>query len=932
MSNAEQRAVRESTSIAGPGSAGANPLIATVSRLIPRSGIQFIDLRIDASALSATRGRFVEDDDPDHGPLLVPLVEQPDKDGIEWHPITDERLGPNQALWLSGHDALEPFLGSWIPLPYFRFLGRNEDGEPRFDVGPANWARLYVERPQKDLRDIKALKAVLAIDTQVDSRSRIEQSDYVAPNLDDVVFAPTFKLATDSIHLDDFLSAQWFDAWLTRLFTRYEADRGKDASKPAGHNDARTGDPITLERVARYLTLLNVLDIDTVMPQLQFVDVRSAHWRTRHTAVDLLLDIDSPDTEAAIIASGESASPDRGKSSEPLRIRDLSRPTLTHTGPFRTLAEFAAPNFGDDRSSMLSGRSNAFFWPSLVRVGTEGLRLSNAASAAPGQTGLHSLLRGLRQTAPLEGVWRFGHANGEAEEAGSMVSGLLLSHIAEDGAVIGACNVGDVVPAPALRPHFSPSSIISMFVAECLLHAIAQINDPNQVSANAQVQRLNRVLLTCPFSAPPDERELLKKRVEDALDLIWTAFGWTDDDAIAPPRPEVVLHLDAGLSAQVAFLHDEIQNRYAGSARQFVSLLGRSGNGKSNGLRIAALDISGHASSLSIVNYRLGAEGQLIPEAEMADRTDICGDSLTEAVTKAHILPAIATALEAAGHPNGVGLISRLGNSLGSEGVLLGRHFSARFLRKVLMPAASALIDVHQAMVGTIAGTSARRLTIDRLVRLGDGRMGPLDKKFESLAAAGGARNFRLGAVGVNLRSHEFSQTMSKHLRALLQRASEAIRLSGADVLILNGHYAELAEVKGLLHQQLPLAPHRIISMNSRVRDDAEDGDQADAAGTRMATLVRASQCSFGTNGQFNRIGAVASELKQIEPPRAGRAAFEKDTREGDDRAHFSAWDSDTAQALGDLSNEPAVSTGVLSLKPDATSTSEPDVVTEGAE
>ncbi|MFV0369190.1 MAG: virulence factor SrfB, partial [Hyphomicrobiaceae bacterium] len=126
---------------------GGNPLVAAVSRLVPHSGIQFIDIRIGTRPLSSTVGKFVEDLDPEDGCVLVPLVDQPDCDGVEWHPVTGERLAPAQTLWVSGYQALEPFLGTWLPLPYLRFAGRDADGEARFDNGPTNWIRVYIEPP-----------------------------------------------------------------------------------------------------------------------------------------------------------------------------------------------------------------------------------------------------------------------------------------------------------------------------------------------------------------------------------------------------------------------------------------------------------------------------------------------------------------------------------------------------------------------------------------------------------------------------------------------------------------------------------------------------------------------------------------------------------------------------------------------------------------
>ncbi len=46
------------------GAIGSHPLIASVARLVPFSGIQFIDVTIPTRTLAATVAKFVEDADP----------------------------------------------------------------------------------------------------------------------------------------------------------------------------------------------------------------------------------------------------------------------------------------------------------------------------------------------------------------------------------------------------------------------------------------------------------------------------------------------------------------------------------------------------------------------------------------------------------------------------------------------------------------------------------------------------------------------------------------------------------------------------------------------------------------------------------------------------------------------------------------------------
>ncbi len=867
MSNADLRAVRTNT-VSGTGMVGANPLVAAVSRLVPFSGIQFIDLVIQTASLSATAGKFIEEIDPEVGPLLIPLSERTDCNGVEWHPLTGEPLVPAQSLWISGFQALEPFLGSWIPLPYLRFLGRGEDGEPRYDKGPSNWVRLYLERPPEGLRNVDALKAVVAIDTQVDTLSRIDQRNYLLPNSDDVVFAPIFKLVSDAANVDAFLGSDWFDAWLRRLYAR--AEEGGAKKTAATSDSAQTQPDFTLEHVARYLSMLKVLDNAVEMPQLQFVDARSTHWRTRSSSVDVLLDIDTSETSAAIIPSGEGQSDDPQQEPETLRFRDLSHPTRAHEGSFPTVAEFCAPDFGDEHASLRSGRPDAFYWPSLVRVGAEGLRLSHASGAVPGQTGLAGLIGSLGDTKAHGDTWRFsaaGAAN-KFEEPGTMVAGPLLSHVAEDGRIItdGAEDL-----EPALRPHFSLSAILSMFIAECILHAMAQIGDCDRISTSGHLRTLKRVLITCQLSASSEERKQLKARVEQALDQIWTALGWNSDEVLTPNRPEVVLSMDSDLSSQIVYLHDEIQHCYCGGVRQFVSLVGRSGldkrNGGPPGLRVATLDLASRATTLCIIDYSMGKEGGLTPSIEVADRTTVAGDSLIEMVVNAHILPAIASALDVAGHADGAALLIRAIDASQNDKAKLARHFSARFMRQVLIPAATALIELHQTVSGRRQSAIVRRVSFSHLVRLGGGCMAPLDAKLEALAAGENARQFRLADVMIAYDAQDFSRTISQHFSEPVTRASEACHALRADLMLLSGRYADLAEVSSLIETILPLSPHRIVNMNAHMAASGTLASGLVGADPRLAILVGAATCNRGLGAPLDRIAVLAEDLRLASPP-----------------------------------------------------------------
>ena len=90
-----------------------------------------------------------------------------------------------------------------------------------------------------------------------------------------------------------------------------------------------------------------------------------------------------------------------------LPLRDLSRPWQSHAGVFASRIEFSRTVFGKDVYSRWSGRTNAFHWPSLARVGVEASRLSAEQSTGDAYTGLSSPMRYLWDDRASRNVWRF---------------------------------------------------------------------------------------------------------------------------------------------------------------------------------------------------------------------------------------------------------------------------------------------------------------------------------------------------------------------------------------------------------------------------------------------------------------------------------------------------------------------------------------------
>lgn len=813
-----------------------------LARLVPGSGLQFLDIEIPTGPLALNYGRFVEDVDADEAPVLIPLQQRPDQDDLDWHPVSNRSLAPDEALWLTGYNGLEPFLDAWVPLPYLRRLGGRPDEASAFDSGPANWCRVYIAQPATDLRQAASLAAVIAFDTRLDAGGRLDQDQYLAPNADDVRLASEFRLATDPTVLAPLLAEAWLDSWLAQRFAAYRARLAGGEAGRAAMSPGR----FRLEHTARYLSLLRVLEEVVRPPAVRFADTFAEARRSRSVGIDLAIDVGDDRTAALLIEQRAGHGGPDLAGAETLRLRDLSNPTVIHPGAFRTLGEFDRPDFGSVAASRLSGRPDAFYWPSLLRVGEEAGRLSMRTSAVPGLTGLGNLRAALGDKAVRSTVWRFSRDDTFGAEPGPFVAGELLSHVTEDGSVIGAAEGASV---PALRPRFSPTAVLSMFFAEIALQALSQINAPAAGAEEGEARHLQRIVVTCPAAATDAERRHLQSCAESGIALIWKAFGWGDTASAATPgKPRVSLGLDAGLSAQLLYLFDEVQGRFRGNARQFVGLT-RGADSTTAGvgsLTVASLDLAGGATGLAIVDYDLGREGAVHPQIVLADRSTIAGGSLIDSLVTAVILPAIAEALAASGHADADACIEALltgtGTPAGSTGAA-DRHLGERLLHRIVRPAATALMELYRDLPQGVPQHGLRLFSLPALVARGGGRLAPLDDRIEALAKAGGGRDFRMAKISIGLQPRAIARLFEEHLDGLVTRVAEVVRHYGCDLLLLTGPYAALDDVRRLLLLRLPLAPHRIVNLSERRLGlvGPLGDDQGDRTGLRLVPLIGAS-------------------------------------------------------------------------------------------
>ena len=515
---------------------------------------------------------------------------------------------------------------------------------------------------------------------------------------------------------------------------------------------------------------------------------------------------------------GEAATAELG-SAQMLRVRDLSQPHMVHEGPHPTVVEFDLQPFGNTAASRASGRTDAFSWPSLARIGAEAVRLSQRPNAAQGVTGLVGLKACLTQTAAGRQVWRFSNADASASDRGPMVFGEALSQVGEDGSVIGA---NPDSTAPAIRPRFSQSSLLSFFAAELVLHALAQIHAPTADAGDkgpARRRELQRILVTADLSMPDDERRLLIERIEGGVDIVWRAFRWDgSEDAAARPKPQVSFGLGADLGAQLVYMFEEVRHRFAGDFTSFFEIVGASvGDAVQRPtLRIASIELGGAVSTLTIVDYEMVDAEAAQPALMFAERRPFGRDAAVRALAKTLIVPAIGARLAACGltdptEPFRAGIIA----PYDTGGAPLESRFSGRLDHLVLKPAGLCLLKLLEQLPEEPAAGSFE-ISLAELAREGGGRLEPFATEFDTAAASAGAAGFKLGDVRVRVSRAGIARIVQGALQPGLSRVSDIAKSYECDLLLVGGEFARSPEVTDCLLTLLPLPPHRILPLGER--------------------------------------------------------------------------------------------------------------------
>lgn len=812
------------------------PTYRRLVSLVPESGIQFLDLGLNLRALARTSRAFSEHRRSEPAPDGQAAY---DLHGLELDEATqdfiDRQTGKrgDPLYFINAEGAVEVFLDQWVPLPVLRKAGLRPSGRPNFAKGPGNWVRLrLVKLPEPDPEG-HTHRLTVAIDTTIEPAEA--DGRYAAPTADDVRTGEEFRLAGDERDIAWLVNEPWLDEWLYALFFEFRSRQRK--GRPLREEDFE----YACEHLARYLTLLQVLEDAGVLPTLRLVDPE----KYVPIDVDLIVDVGNSRTCGILVESHPDAGTTDLNNSYVLELRDLSRPERLYAEPFDSKLEFAKATFGTPEMLALSRRSGrrteAFVWPTVARIGTEASRLAANSLGAEGHTGMSSPKRYLWDLGPRAQEWRFNRATAGDGTTGEppVTSGLFVQFLNEVGTPLERLADEKVrrLPAfrnqptdPAFRARYARSSLMMFVLAEIIMQALVSVNSPGQRGARAHTdipRRLRRIILTIPPAMPLAERKIYRRWAEWARDTVWEALGWKawlggrrDAAGVRRPSwrdaPDIRMDWDEANAAQLIYLYNEITRKYQGDSRAFFALSGRPRPGTEavprESLRVATIDIGGGTTDLVITTYQRlgdGAAAAIRPKPDFREGFNVAGDDILGAVVERHVMRPILAALTKAGAPDAKALMAELfGGDFGGQRET-ERAQRRHFVHRVAIPVALALLRDYE----TVDFRQGNRVFTRAIKGFLDDTSGAF-AYIDSAAERCGVRGFTVADVAIEANAQALDKTVRGVIGPILADLCEVVNAYDCDVLLLSGRPSRLPAVRGSVLAKLPLPADRIISLH----------------------------------------------------------------------------------------------------------------------
>ena len=783
----------------------------SVVEIAANSGIQFLDFHFDSNSLRGFESEFFEGQN-EEGKVVLGKID------------VDSDAEYEVRYSISSKDILATYLERWVPIPYF------SSDQARQNGGPFNWARArLVGNPTAT---DKSHLLQVALDTAVLIEG--DPEDYLQPSFNDADverefhFSSNFEIVKtlirngcedpETFNIED--DGAWVSDWVKLIHKTYIGDGSYNELL---HPDSQ------LEPWAFYVAFTEFIATAVNLPILRLKHSQYSLKSTASIDVDLILDIGNSRTCGLLVEQPHRSTGHSELDLESITqvsLRDLSDPRFEYSGLFESRVEFADQVFGADVFSRMSGRNNAFLWPSFVRFGPEALRLISNDRGNEEYSGLSSPKRYLWDNSLFTQKWRIHNWESNSRLPRSMAAALPLLTPAGDSReqlrkeVHGRLREqrDTDTSKTANNVEFSKSSLYGFMIAEVIAQVFRQINDPKYRGAKTSKtvsRNLKRVIITLPTATPRQEQAIVKSKVKGAIRLLWDRMEKMGQ--VTPKsEPEVIIEWDEASCTQVMYLYSEIIHKFDGKMSEFLNVYGKKrshprleaeGDPQDvNSLKIACIDIGGGTTDIMVTTYYQQEQVELYPVQEFREGFRRAGDDLLASIIENLIIGKLKSAVSKNENANELKtLITNLfGRSVAGK-TTSQRHSQRQFSIKFFAPLALEILNLD------FGNSEAKTVSVKdydfskNLNAVCDYIEIPFGKLIE---------NWKLLDFKFEVKKSELNRLIENVFKYVFENISEVISHLNVDCILLTGRTTKNDKIKDLLKSSCAIAPNRVIPIS----------------------------------------------------------------------------------------------------------------------
>ena len=717
--------------------------------------------------------------------------------------------------------ALDQLENKWLPLP---FLLREPSGS---STAPTGWCRIKFRLNEKNsTRRVRAYKVILAFDTTSHPKLKKEAPLFRG---EPVLNFSLCGISHDDLELMDEKARKhlttriiplkayeycnpntqpWLNRYLQEVFNSSNLD-----AFPVGNK---------MKYLVYYSYLISYIHAMNILPDVKLYNDEGL----TPISTNLVLDIGNSRTFGLVAEDPIDTSFSK---SAIIKLFDLETGD-EYAEPFDMRLCFKEETFGLDTNDGM------FRWPSIVRLGREAIRNIYSGEGdldAPDQfdTSYSSPKRFLWDTEPYKSQWKYISERDRIVGPSRTVD--------YDGIMQQFYSDGRFAPNPQTmgdKSCYSRSSLMTFCFIEILLQVRRQINSYAFRRRNGDESRkreVKRVILTCPTAMAREEQLTLRRCMEEAQIVLRRFYEKTynseyraEEDfnkiEIIPSVRDLSLkadnldvkkswNYDEATCCQMVYLYSELR-RYLGNADEFFSNYGRKRNGEEKpSLTIATLDIGAGTTDIMICNYVNGAES-IKPNPLYWETFKIAGDDLMKRIIIDVLLDSPQTS-----YPEASGIITAKLRSMRVDNVAEKMHhffddtqnmgvrekrMRKEFMIQVLQPIAALLLDKlqknHEEEVLLFDDIFKANRPANSLMDFFETQMG-----------------FRFEDLRIRYSPAFLNDIIRRVFEPSMRKWAALFHAYKCDVVLLSGRPCSLRQVHYLQRRLYPVAPNRLISMNT---------------------------------------------------------------------------------------------------------------------